>query len=107
VAQPQPPAGAGQGGPADGARLNDEGFALMRQGQYQEAIPVLERAVRAFPAGSQDTTYAYALYNLGASLRRAGRAGEAIPVLERRLQFPNQRDVVQRELDLARRDAGG
>jgi tetratricopeptide (TPR) repeat protein len=108
--QPQAAGGVeptGQGGPSGGTRLNDQGYALMRQGRYQDAIPVLERAVRAFPAGSQETPYAYALYNLGASLRRAGRAKEAIPVLERRLRFPNQRDVVQRELDLARRDAGG
>jgi eukaryotic-like serine/threonine-protein kinase len=104
--QEQPVAAGGQGGAAEGARLNSQGYALMRQGRYDEAIPVLQRAVRAFPEGSQQTTYAYALYNLGASLRRAGRADEAIPILERRLQFPNQRDVVQRELDLARRDAG-
>jgi eukaryotic-like serine/threonine-protein kinase len=91
---------------ASGPQLNDEGFALMRQGRYAEAIPLLERAVKEFPAGSQDTTYAYALYNLGSSLRHAGRAGEAIPILERRLQIPNQTDVVRRELDLARRDAG-
>jgi tetratricopeptide (TPR) repeat protein len=78
----------------------------MGQGRYQDAIPVLERAVRSFPAGSQDTSYAYALYNLGSSLRQAGRAGEAIPILERRLQIPNQTDVVRRELDQARREAG-
>ena len=51
-------------------------------------------------------TCAYALYNLGHSLRLAGRPAEAIPILERRLQFGDQRDVVQRELDAARRAAG-
>jgi tetratricopeptide (TPR) repeat protein len=105
VDQPLDGRGGNQAGAASGPQLNDQGFALMRQGRYQEAIPVLERAVKAFPAGGQDTTYAYALYNLGASLRRAGRAGEAIPILERRLQIPNQTDVVQRELDRARREA--
>jgi tetratricopeptide (TPR) repeat protein len=89
-----------------GGQLNDQGFALMRQGRYAEAIPVLERAVKSFPAGSQDTTYAYALYNLGSSLRQAGRASEAIPVLERRLQILNQTDTVRRELELARGEAG-
>jgi eukaryotic-like serine/threonine-protein kinase len=91
---------------ANASQLNDQGFALMRQRRYAEAIPLLERAVRSFPAGSQDTTYAYALYNLGFSLRHAGRAAEAVPILERRLRIPNQTATVRRELDLARRDAG-
>jgi tetratricopeptide (TPR) repeat protein len=98
--------GGAQAGAQDAAGLNDQGFALMGQGRYQEAIPLLEQAVKAFPAGSRDTTYAYALFNLGSALRHARRAGEAIPILERRLQIPNQTDVVQRELDQARRDAG-
>ena len=89
------------------ATLNDQGFQLMNAGRYDDAIPVLQRAVAAFPADSTDLTYAYALYNLGRSLRLAGRAGEAIPILERRLQFANQRGVVKRELAAARRAAGG
>jgi eukaryotic-like serine/threonine-protein kinase len=97
---PQPTASASP------AALNDQGFALMRAGNYAEAIPVLQRAVAAFPAGSTDLTYAYALYNLGRSLRLAGRPAEAIPLLERRLRFQNQRDVVARELAAARAAAG-
>ena len=79
----------------------------MNAGRYDEAIPVLQRAVGGFPEGSGDLTLAYALYNLGRSLRLAGRPDEAIPVLERRLQFNNQRGAVKRELAAARRDAGG
>ena len=78
----------------------------MNAGDYQGAIPVLERAVAAFPEGSTDLTLAYALYNLGRSLRLAGRPDEAIPILERRLQFNNQRGVVKRELKAARKAAG-
>jgi serine/threonine-protein kinase len=89
------------------ATLNDQGFQLMNAGRYDDAIPVLQRAVAAFPADSTELTYAYALYNLGRSLRLAGRAGEAIPILERRLQFANQRGVVKRELAAARRAAEG
>jgi tetratricopeptide (TPR) repeat protein len=74
----------------------------MQAGAYDEAIPLLEEAVATYPEGSQDLTYAYALYNLGRSLRLAGRADEAVPILERRLQIPNQTDAVQRELDAAR-----
>ncbi len=102
--QPQTP--VDQPVAANASQLNDQGFALMRRGRYDAAIPLLERAVKSFPAGSRDTTYAYALYNLGSSLRRAGRAGEAVPILERRLQIPNQTAAVRRELELARRDAG-
>ena len=91
----------------DPAALNDEGFALMNAGRPGDAIPLLARAVDAYGAdGGDDLTYAYALYNLGRSLRLAGRPGDAIPVLERRMAIDNQRDVVARELEQARRDAG-
>jgi predicted Ser/Thr protein kinase len=93
--------------PGDGpVELNDQGFALMQAGRYEEAIPLLEQAVGAYPEGSQELPYAYALYNLGRSLRLAGRADEAVPILERRLQIPNQTDTVRAELDAARREAG-
>jgi eukaryotic-like serine/threonine-protein kinase len=92
-------------GASEGARLNDQGFGLMGQGRYDEAIPILQRAVNSFPPATTDVNYAYALFNLGRSLRLAGRPDEAIPILEQRLQIPNQTGVVQRELDLARRDA--
>ena len=91
---------------ASPAALNDQGFALMNAGRYDDAIPVLERAVAGFPEGSTDLTLAYALYNLGRSLRLAGRPAEAIPYLERRLEFKNQRGVVKRELAAARAAAG-
>ena len=61
----------------------------MQQGRYDEAIPVLQRAV-ASSQGSGGLTHAYALYNLGRSLRLAGRPREAIPILERRLRIPNR-----------------
>jgi tetratricopeptide (TPR) repeat protein len=73
----------------------------MQAGDYESAIPLLEQAVAAYPEGSGELTYAYALYNLGRSLRLAGRPDEAVPILERRLRIPNQTETVQRELDLA------
>jgi eukaryotic-like serine/threonine-protein kinase len=84
------------------AALNQRAFALMNQGRYDEAIPLLQRAVSGSSGG---LTQAYALYNLGRSLRLAGRPREAIPILERRLRIPNQRGTVKRELDAARRAA--
>ncbi len=101
------PAEPAAGDAVEGARLNQLGFDLFKQGRYREAIPILRRAVRSFPAGTTDLDYAYALYNLGASLRRAGRPDEAIPILERRLRIPNQTQTVQAELDAARREAPG
>jgi eukaryotic-like serine/threonine-protein kinase len=91
--------------PRGAARLNDQGFARMGEGRFEEAVPLLEQAVAASKA--DDDTYAYALYNLGSSLRQAGRPEDAIPVLERRLQIPNQAETVQAELDRAKQDASG
>jgi eukaryotic-like serine/threonine-protein kinase len=91
----------------DPAALNDRGFALIQQGRYEEAIAPLQRAVDSYPEGTTDLGYAYALFNLGNALRLAGRPEEAIPVLEERLEIPNQTETVRRELELARRDAGG
>ena len=92
--------------PTRGAQLNDEGFRLMNRGEYASAIPVLQEAVNSFPAGTTDLNYAYALFNLGKSLRLAGRPDEAVRILEQRLQIANQTDTVQRELELARQQAG-
>ncbi len=91
--------------PTLGSSLNEEGYELIQAGLYEEAVPVLEEAVNAFPAGTTDVNYAYALYNLGNALRLSGRPEEAIPVLEQRLEIPNQTEVVQRELAAARRAA--
>ena len=100
------PPSSGGGDPATGAQLNEQGYALMQEGRYDEAIPVLRRAVAAFPDGTTDINYAYALYNLGHALRMAGHPDEAIPILEQRLQIPNQTATVQAELDAARAAAG-
>lgn len=91
---------------AEGVRLNDEGYALMQQGRHEAAMPKLRAAVDAL-AGSGRIEYAYALYNLGRSLRIAGRPEEAVPLLERRLEIPNQRGTVRRELELAREQSSG
>ena len=78
----------------------------MGEGRYDEAIPLLEQAVR-LRRSRTTTAYAYALFNLGSSLRQAGRSQDAIPVLERRLEIPNQTETVQAELDAARSDVDG
>jgi serine/threonine-protein kinase len=116
-AKPPPPARPAKAAPAKPApvvpagasptSLNQQGFDLMNAGRYDEAIPLLRRAVSGYPQGSTDLDYAYALYNLGRALRLAGKPTEAIPYLQRRLGFDNQRDVVRRELAAARAAAAG
>jgi serine/threonine-protein kinase len=93
-------------GAGTGAQLNDQGYGLIQQGRYAAAIPVLRRAVHAFPRGTSDINYAYALFNLGHALRMAGHPDEAIPILERRLRIPDQTQTVQAELAAARAEAG-
>jgi len=92
--------------PATAAELNDRGFELNAQGRYDEAIPLLQRAVAA-SEGSGDLVHAWALFNLGHALRMNGRPAEAIPILEQRLEIPNQTGKVRRELELAIAAAGG
>jgi len=92
--------------PARGAALNEQGFALMGQGDFAGAVPLLRQAVASWPEDSTDIEYAYALFNLGKSLNQSGSPAEAIPFLEKRLNWPNQRGVVKKELELARQNAG-
>lgn len=101
-AEPAPESGIS----ADGASLNEQGFALIQAGEYEAAVPVLEEAVAAYPEGSEDLDYAYALFNLGNALRLSGRPEEAIPLLEKRLEIPNQTGTVEAELERAREEAG-
>jgi tetratricopeptide (TPR) repeat protein len=104
--EPEPQEEQGTAGPGRGAQLNEEGYALMQQGDYGGAVPILQQAVASWPEDSQDINYAYALYNLGTSLNRSGNPEAAIPYLEKRLQWPDQRATVEAELEDARRRAG-
>jgi serine/threonine protein kinase len=91
-----------------GRALNAQGKALIDAGQPAQAIPILEQAVKAFPADARgtDINYAYALFNLADAYLKAGQPEKAIPLLEQRLKIPNQTDVVQAELDRALAAAG-
>jgi eukaryotic-like serine/threonine-protein kinase len=105
--QPAPEEQTGSFDPARGAELNNQGYSMMQGGDYAGAVPILQEAVSLWPENSQDINYAYALFNLGQALNRSGNPEAAIPYLEKRLQWNDQRDTVQAELDLARRNAGG
>ena len=78
------------------ADLNDEAFALMEDGRWEEALPLLERAVPALrDTYSDDFRYeAYAEYNLGRTLVELGRCDDAVPHLERsRALQGNRREI--------------
>jgi eukaryotic-like serine/threonine-protein kinase len=105
----QPATPAPQAKSDDPVALNDQGFALIGQGQPTDAVAPLQRSVEAFRAQGRkgDIGYAYALYNLGNALRLSGRPAEAIPFLEERLQISNyKRGIVKKELETARQQAG-
>ena len=107
--------------PTDGFALNNEGFKLIQSGRYEEAIPLLERAVEqlsgsGIPYGTCDedaaaearnVCHAYALFNLGHALRLAGRPREAIPILKQRLEIPIQTRLVRNELQAAGAEISG
>jgi tetratricopeptide (TPR) repeat protein len=93
------PAGADGGLDVDeAAALNDEAFALMQEGEWEEALPLLERAVPALQSTfSADFPYeAYAEYNLGRTLAELGRCEEALVHLDRSKELQgNRRDIVE------------
>jgi eukaryotic-like serine/threonine-protein kinase len=100
-----PPAPATSSG--DPAALNEQGFRLLNAGHPNQAIPVLQKAVDTCHGDPSNLSCAYAMYNLGKALRLAGRPDEAVTWLERRLQNPDQRATVERELAAARAAANG
>jgi eukaryotic-like serine/threonine-protein kinase len=105
--EPQQEEQTGSFDPARGAELNNEGYAIMQGGDYAGAVPILQEAVSMWPEDSQDIDYAYALFNLGQALNRSGNPEAAIPYLQKRLNWNDQRETVQAELEDAREKAGG
>ena len=59
----------------DGHALNDQAYALMRQGNFTAALPLLQQAVQRLQGvGPGDPYEAYANYNLGFTLLQLGSA---------------------------------
>jgi RNA polymerase subunit RPABC4/transcription elongation factor Spt4 len=93
--------------PYRGAELNMQAHSLMKQGRFDEAIPILKQALEAFGPNSAHPSYQYTLYNMGRALRRSGKSVEAIPYLERCLKLDAVRDMARTELELAQGIAVG
>jgi serine/threonine protein kinase len=94
---------------SDPKQLNDQGFALINQGNAAGAVPLLQQSVQGFRQQGRtgELDYAFALYNLAVALRASGHPADAIPLLEERLQRSDyKRSVVERELARARQEAG-
>jgi hypothetical protein len=88
---------------ATGRSLNDRAFSMMQDGEYNRALPLLRRSVRAL-RGVGFPYEAWANFNLGYTLVRLGRCGEALPPLlrSRKLQ---KRSEVKQAIRVARRCA--
>jgi hypothetical protein len=86
-------------GDENGASLNDAGFELMQQGEFEEALPPLEEAVSAL-AGSGTLAEAYASYNLAFTRFALGSCDGVLELLERSEEIQGSR----KEIDRLRRD---
>lgn len=101
------PPGPGGGLDVDeAAALNDEAFALMQEGEWEEALPLLERAVPALQGTfSDDFRYeAYAEYNLGRTLAELGRCEEALAHLDRSKELQGNRPEIVEARKICRGD---
>jgi eukaryotic-like serine/threonine-protein kinase len=81
-------------------RLNNEAFALMNAGRYEEALPMLERAIGGV-RGSGSLTEAYTSYNLAATRLELGSCDDVVALLERSESIQGER----REITRARKQA--
>jgi tetratricopeptide (TPR) repeat protein len=76
-----------------GSVLNDAGFALLRAGNYDRALPLLERAVKRL-AGSGSLTDAYALYNLSATRFALGRCDGVLAMLAQSQKLQGRKPAI-------------
>jgi eukaryotic-like serine/threonine-protein kinase len=97
-----PPPGEGEGGGAEGVSveeavaLTDEATARLREGNWEEALLLMEQALPALQGTySDDFRYeAYAEYNIGKALAELGRCDEALPHLERSEDLQGERGPI-------------
>jgi tetratricopeptide (TPR) repeat protein len=83
-----------------GSELNDEGYAKMKGGDYQAALPLLQQAVRRL-SGSGSLDEAYADYNLAYTRYELGQCTDVLALLDHSQQIQGRRT----EIDALRSDA--
>ena len=88
-------------GAEEAAELNDEAFVLMQDGRWEEALPLLERAVPALrKTYSTGFPYeAYAEYNLGRTLEALGSCPQAKRHLRRSERLQGEREEITAALE--------
>jgi predicted Ser/Thr protein kinase len=86
--------------PSSGAALNDAGFAKMRAGDFNGALPLLEQAVQKLD-GTGSTTEAYADYNLAFTRFALGSCTDVVSLLDESESIQGRRH----EIDRLRHDA--
>ncbi len=94
-----PAAGAAVGN-STGTDLNAAGYAKMRAGDYQGALPLLEQAVQKLN-GTGTLGEAYADYNLAYTRYALGQCTDVLSLLDRSEAVQGRR----KEIDALRRDA--
>ncbi len=85
----------------DPVALNNQAYELMKQGQYQQALPLLQSAVSQMQ-GRQDLANAYANYNLGVTLMALGNCSDAMQYLQTSLSLQPDRHEVKDAIKQAR-----
>jgi serine/threonine-protein kinase len=87
-------------GDSSGAGLNAAGYSKMQAGDYQGALPLLDRAVRQL-SGTGSLDEAYADYNLAYTRYELGQCTDVLALLDRSQAIQGHRT----EIDALRRDA--
>ncbi|HEY6032280.1 MAG TPA: tetratricopeptide repeat protein, partial [Gaiellaceae bacterium] len=90
---------------ASGVALNDQGYQLMQQGDYQSALPVLQQAVQKLN-GTSSTAEAYALYNLAFTEFALGQCGDVPALLDRSEQIQGRRKEIDQLRKQVRKSCG-
>jgi eukaryotic-like serine/threonine-protein kinase len=89
---PTSPSGPGGSG-ASGAALNNAGFAKMQAGDYEGALPLLERAVQKLQ-GTNSLDEAYADYNLAYTRFQLGNCDGVLDLLDRSESIQGKRGAI-------------
>jgi eukaryotic-like serine/threonine-protein kinase len=89
----QPPTTASPGNSASGAALNNAGYIRMRLGDYEGALPLLERAVERLQ-GTRSLDEAYASFNLAYTRFQLGSCDGVLELLDRSESIQGHRSEI-------------
>jgi serine/threonine-protein kinase len=90
------------GSAGDPVTENNDAYALMKQGQFQQALPLLQDAAAKL-RGQGNLAEAYTDYNLGYTLIQLGNCSAAMPYLQRSWELQHGRREVRAAINQAKR----